>query len=137
MRSARGHFEVRCSNCDVSFAVGTKKCIHCGGRTHASPETGAPVVKPGEFGFEGVESQIGGGQAVEPEADRLESMLRRSGLGGASEVEGRLADDDMEEVFPTEETSSPGRSLLSTFGSLIWIAMLILFSMTGRTCGGE
>lgn len=25
-------FEVRCENCDVTFPVGTKQCIHCGGR---------------------------------------------------------------------------------------------------------
>ena len=37
-------FEVRCLNCDVSFPVGTKRCLHCGGRVGASgrsiPELG-------------------------------------------------------------------------------------------------
>ncbi len=31
--SKSGAFEVRCPDCDVTFPVGTKKCLHCGGRT--------------------------------------------------------------------------------------------------------
>lgn len=30
-------FEVRCYHCDTSFAVGTKRCIHCGGRLGSAP----------------------------------------------------------------------------------------------------
>jgi hypothetical protein len=30
-------YEVRCESCRVSFPVGTKVCIHCGGRTGPSP----------------------------------------------------------------------------------------------------
>ena len=28
-----GAFEVRCPSCNVTFPVGTRQCIHCGGRT--------------------------------------------------------------------------------------------------------
>lgn len=33
------HYEVRCPNCNVSFALGTKRCLHCGSRT-APPGAG-------------------------------------------------------------------------------------------------
>jgi len=35
-----------------------------------------------------------------------------------------------------EETPSMGRTLLRTFGSLIWIVVLIAFTLA-RDCGGE
>ena len=40
--------------------------------------------------------------------------------------------DDVEQA--SEEPRS-GRSILRTLGSLIWIALLIAFSLSGRTCG--
>ena len=30
-------YEVHCYNCQTSFAVGTKQCVHCGGRIGRSP----------------------------------------------------------------------------------------------------
>ncbi len=27
-----GHYEVRCHRCNTSFALGTRRCVHCGGR---------------------------------------------------------------------------------------------------------
>jgi hypothetical protein len=35
---------------------------------------------------------------------------------------------------PSEEPG-PGRSILRSLGSLIWIALLIAFSLSGRACG--
>ncbi len=35
--------EVRCYRCDVSFPIGTKVCLHCGGRTGAPPVLSLPV----------------------------------------------------------------------------------------------
>lgn len=43
-------FEVRCQNCDVTFPIGTKQCIHCGqkiGRPRflsRGSEEGVPVL---------------------------------------------------------------------------------------------
>jgi hypothetical protein len=34
--------EVRCPQCDVSFPIGTKRCIHCGGST-VEPEVAAQI----------------------------------------------------------------------------------------------
>jgi len=31
------HFEVFCQNCNVSFPVGKKVCLHCGGKTGPRP----------------------------------------------------------------------------------------------------
>ncbi len=38
-------YEVRCPRCDVSFPPGTKKCLHCGGRTAKSLGPG-PRMEP-------------------------------------------------------------------------------------------
>lgn len=47
MRSSASPYEVRCPRCDVSFAVGTRRCIHCGGPTTAPGATAS--VEPGPF----------------------------------------------------------------------------------------
>jgi hypothetical protein len=42
-------YEVRCERCQVSFPIGTKLCIHCGGRTGSSElavADGAPSLPP-------------------------------------------------------------------------------------------
>ena len=33
-------YEVRCYQCNVSFPEGTKRCMHCGGRTGQQPVKG-------------------------------------------------------------------------------------------------
>lgn len=35
-------FEVRCLSCETSFPVGTKRCIHCGGRIAGPRKRAAP-----------------------------------------------------------------------------------------------
>lgn len=35
-------YEVHCGSCRVTFPVGTRRCIHCGGPTSASPQPGSP-----------------------------------------------------------------------------------------------
>ena len=43
-------FEVHCPQCQVSFPVGTRRCLHCGGGT-VEPEVAAQIhaLKTGEF----------------------------------------------------------------------------------------
>ncbi len=36
--SAPAPFEVYCDRCRVTFPVGTRRCIHCGGRTGSSTQ---------------------------------------------------------------------------------------------------
>lgn len=65
-------YEVRCPRCDVSFPVGTRRCIHCGGPIAASPGAAAPRIEThpieggrseraptGEIGEEGAPGGIG------------------------------------------------------------------------------
>jgi hypothetical protein len=46
-------YEVRCFPCDVSFPVGTKRCLHCGARirtkARATPELGQRLVQGDGF----------------------------------------------------------------------------------------
>jgi hypothetical protein len=55
MRGKASPYEVRCPRCDVSFPVGTRRCIHCGGPVPASAGIAAPIapsapsVEPGPF----------------------------------------------------------------------------------------
>ena len=51
---------------------------------------------------------------------------------GISAMDGQLASPAS--VEQTREEPRPGRGFLRSFGSLIWIALLIVFSMY-RTCG--
>ena len=39
------HYEVRCPSCNVSFAVGTRRCVHCGGRTAAAGMGPSPSLR--------------------------------------------------------------------------------------------
>ena len=52
-----GAYEVRCHGCNVSFPVGTKRCLHCGekiGRPRFLPVTGEDGIPVFE-GVEGIE----------------------------------------------------------------------------------
>ena len=51
---------------------------------------------------------------------------------GISEMDGQLA--SLADVEQARQEPGPGRGFLRSFGSLIWIALLIVFSMY-RTCG--
>ena len=55
-------FEVRCYHCGTSFAVGTKRCIHCGQRLGSAP----------------VEVAYGGTSSQAPEEEVVKSSPLRS-----------------------------------------------------------
>jgi len=62
-------FEVRCHNCDVSYPVGTKQCVHCGQRIARSrflpieTDEDVPVLtSPGELEDAEVEAGPRGGR---------------------------------------------------------------------------
>lgn len=82
-------FEVRCPSCNVSFPVGTKRCIHCGARMSKSLGNGSGVLRSLEIAstqevrgtrstidYDGGESPFdeAGDEVVEPRT----SILRRS-----------------------------------------------------------
>ncbi len=68
-------YEVRCPTCAVTFPVGTRRCIHCGGAT-ATPHTAArqPALRELPFEFEPAD-----GPPMEEEAE--EASPRRGGRG--------------------------------------------------------
>lgn len=49
MQAGASAYEVRCPRCDVSFPVGTRRCLHCGGPTTAAAAGAVPTVTPGPF----------------------------------------------------------------------------------------
>lgn len=68
-------YEVRCPACAVSFPVGTRRCIHCGGAT-AVPQTAARLAALRELPFE---FEPADGPLMEDEPE--EETPRRGGRG--------------------------------------------------------
>lgn len=81
-------YEVRCYDCDVSYPVGTKRCLYCGARTGSAGR--APSIlsieqlldssQPGQS-----EVQSGPREVLEEETPRQAGMFSRL-LGGMSWV---------------------------------------------------
>ena len=112
--SSASAYEVRCDACDVSFPLGTKRCIHCGGRTG-----------PGSI----FQAQI----APDPQVVFAPTMEREPDPfpGVATETEEPV---DLLEGLP-EERNQPRGSIFRAFGNLSWfliIAALYLY----RSCAG-
>ena len=101
-------YEVRCSSCDVSFPVGTRSCMHCGGRTGSSPWNAGPAPP-----------------------DLLERYDARE--GGETEFP-QVSPEP--EPFEGEESAPRGgiRGRLNAGVSLIWIVLAVGFSIM-RACG--
>ncbi len=90
------HYEVWCSTCNVTFPTGTKRCLHCGGRTQperprasirrgAAPEAqllaAIPLSYTSEAGMLEVTPDLPvGGAAVEPEEEPTRRSLLRAGM---------------------------------------------------------
>lgn len=103
-------YEVRCPRCDVSFAVETRRCIHCGGPTSASDSLPS-------IGF-AAGSSLPWNRPAETSTGAPEEIGVPG--GGGSEV-------------PEKAPISTGATLLRTFGSLIWVVAIVAFSIL-RSC---
>ncbi len=154
-------YEVRCPRCDVSFPVGTRTCLHCGG----------PNGKPGQvpttesFGL----SETDHGTNPVSGATLSDSMAQRawdqepikpvsespfsigSSIGGstgglagvsigdairnavAETGRGRDPQNDRE-LETSDPPNSVARSLFRSLGGLLWVILLIGFSFA-RSCG--
>ena len=99
-------FEVRCPSCDVSFPVGTKRCLHCGARTGAS-RFQSPDMPP---------------VLSESDQDHEEDFRPPLEAGGNSDP------------FTDEAPRSVKRGRLNAGVSLIWIVMALVFTVM-RACG--
>lgn len=139
MRSSRpkkpSPYEVRCPRCDVSFPVGTRTCLHCGGPTgEAGPlfEMDDPAEYSMETGGEGY--TISSSRPADAGAQRKESPF------GVFEEAGIFQDDSRSEPANDRayqqdaEPPSFVQTLMRSAGSFIWIAVLIAFSLS-RSCG--
>jgi len=59
-------FEVHCGHCRVTYPVGTRRCVHCGGRT--GPTSDAPTARLGAPPDDGGDDGGGDGAfEIEPE----------------------------------------------------------------------
>lgn len=139
MRILRGRksspYEVRCPNCDVSFPVETRTCLHCGGKT---TEAGAffDMEDPVEFstgvGADGYE--ISSSRPSEQDASQVDAPF------GVLHEAGIFRDDSRSEPENDrayqEEAEPPGfvQTLMRSAGSFIWVLLLIAFSLS-RSCG--
>ena len=113
MRSNASPYEVRCPRCDVSFPPETRKCVHCGGPT---TKKGAATIEhwaPADLD----RKTAGNSSPIEPEP----SPIFSTEMGQPQTEDG-------------EGESSLLRTLLRSFGSLIWIILLVAFTLA-RNCG--
>ena len=138
-------YEVRCPRCEVSFPVETKTCMHCGGPTGAPGQilSENPVLsstapnRVEDFQMGGVagsvepthapiepseESPFSHGDAFDEDTYSEARKKRQSGAEAGGQV---LAEE--------EEQTSTGRSLLNSLGGVIWVLLLIGFSLV-RSC---
>ena len=108
MQRGSSPYEVRCPRCDVSFAVETRRCIHCGGPTAASdsPRIGVESGSPLPWN--------------RTQEDPARTPDEIGAPGGGPEV-------------PETAPTSLGATLLRSFGSLIWVVALVAFSIL-RSC---
>lgn len=109
MYSPKSAYEVRCPRCDVSFPIGTRKCVHCGGPIGRSD--GGAILE----------------SLVEPSAGPADEYLDPTLI---------IPDQDERELETSDEPSTIGRSLIRSLGGLVWVIVLIGFTLA-RNCGGE
>jgi hypothetical protein len=133
MRSEPPHFEVYCRSCDVTFPVGTRHCIHCGGATTQGGSRGGSL-PDGLSGFGPV-----GSKDFDPEWGNATPFPALTEEQAEAEAESIFAMDGQLAPFdPVEQASeqpASGRRFLRSLGSLVWIALLIAFSLYRGTCG--
>ncbi len=152
-RGKSSPYEVRCPRCDVSFPVETRTCIHCGGPTAeagaffamddpaelvAPLESSGASTRPSSIEPEtGADSPFGGiGESIfgESTATHDDAYHHHDAheADHAHVAHGEYGDDRSYEG----EHGPPSfvQSLMRSMGSLIWIVILIAFSLS-RSCG--
>ena len=133
-RDKSSPYEVRCARCDVSFPVETRTCIHCGGPTG---EAGAFLVMDDPSGLVPGDPVGTRPSSIEPEAN-AESPFGALGervFGGGAQAGAPTREDGGADPTLAGEHGPPGivQRLMQSMGSVIWIAILIAFSLS-RSC---
>lgn len=108
-------YEVRCPRCDVSFPTGTKRCIHCGGRTARS-----------------------GSRGLEGPATRAERALARAAAARETELhpEGGRSAQPISFEPDEEELQDRRPGLVRSAVTLLWVLLAVAFSII-RACSQE
>jgi len=104
-------FQVYCPGCETSFAAGTPRCIHCGGRV-----TRASATRPA--------------QTLAPEAHPFEDEL----LGDKILGDAGQGDEVLTQPEPVDEQPAKRRGFFSPM-ILLWIFLGIMGAIS-RACGG-
>jgi len=124
-------YEVRCPRCDVSFPVGTRRCIHCGGRT--GPSAAGPSRASGtSFALRPMGTAASSAAGVQPPAAGEGIRFGPSGISSGSAGAESLAvvDDDDE-----QESAAARPSVLRAVSTLVWVALALALSLS-RSCSG-
>lgn len=141
MRSRPQAYEVRCPRCDVSFPAETRTCFHCGGPTgqasiFGGDESGASLVSShhasSDYGTSGPTTADAYGSVqsntpIEPAGESPFSL--GESLGGVFEDD-RTNERELETGAPAKSMLG---SLVQSLGGLIWVLLLIGFSLA-RSC---
>ena len=131
-------YEVRCAQCDVSFPVGTKVCIHCGGRTGKSSQFVALESLLSESGLreDGESDPWSGGYADDDASGDVSAADSYSTAPAGPSVFGEPGVDDarrdgsieIEEDLPSGAQGTILK-LVRSMGGVIWIVLFIIFSL--------
>lgn len=108
LEGAQTPYEVYCYACQVTFPVGQKRCLHCGGRLGPRGET--PFRGPGGGGSAGP-----GGAAGRP-----------GGPGGSAPAGAS--------TFPQEDEGEPSLALRRFGGLALW-ALIVVSALLSNLCG--
>jgi len=112
-------FEVRCDHCDVSYPIGTKRCMYCGGR---------PGHKP-LFARQIAVDPLGDIELLNEPFEPLEPLEPLEPGAPESRPICPIAEADEEEV-------EQGRgSIFRLFGNLSWVILFALVTLY-RACTG-
>ena len=137
------HFEVRCPRCEVSFPPETRRCIHCGGPTSKpGPNTGLDWVHTTDDDFANAEASASPPSAGSDSIAGWERELERGrDRNREFDPEPRYTPEpfqgqEREGAEAGEGQGSWPRTLLRTGGSLLWIVVLIAFTLM-RNCTKE
>ena len=110
-------YEVWCPACDVSFPPGTKRCLHCGGRTqNERPAADRGASKVFDFGSNGIGS---------------------NGIGSGAEHAAQEGFMEFSGGQPLEaEQESPRRRGLRAGMSIVWMVLLAAGYLWQNCVGG-
>jgi hypothetical protein len=105
-------FEVRCDHCEVSYPVGTKRCMYCGGRPGHKPMFARQV------GFDPLGEIEVLNDPFEPDVPPI-----------------RRSESPLESIEEDEAEQQPRSSIFRLLGNMSWIILFAVLTLY-RACTG-